>query len=33
VVDIVDRSVLETLSCECYSVIRRTYERLLPPAS
>jgi CRP-like cAMP-binding protein len=31
VVDIVDRSVLETLSCECYGVIRRTYERLLPP--
>jgi CRP-like cAMP-binding protein len=30
VVDIVDRSVLETLSCECYGVIRRTYERLLP---
>jgi len=32
VVDIVDRSVLETLSCECYGVIRRTYERLLPEA-
>jgi CRP-like cAMP-binding protein len=30
VVDIVDRSVLEALSCECYGVIRRTYERLLP---
>jgi CRP-like cAMP-binding protein len=32
VVDIVDRQVLETLACECYGVIRRTYERLLPAA-
>jgi len=30
VVDIIDRSVIEQLSCECYGVIRRTYERLLP---
>ena len=30
VVDIVDRSALEALACECYGVIRRTYERLLP---
>jgi len=30
VVDIIDRSVLEQLACECYSVIRRNYERLLP---
>jgi CRP-like cAMP-binding protein len=30
VVDIIDRSVLEAQSCECYGVIRRTYERLLP---
>ena len=30
VVDIMDRGVLEQLACECYSVIRRTYERLLP---
>jgi CRP-like cAMP-binding protein len=30
VVDIIDRSVLEHLACECYGVIRRTYERLLP---
>ena len=30
VVDILDRSVLETLACECYSAINRTYERLLP---
>jgi CRP-like cAMP-binding protein len=32
VVDIIDRSVLEQLTCECYGVIRRTYERLLPEA-
>jgi CRP-like cAMP-binding protein len=32
VVDIVDRSVLEQLACECYGVIRRNYERLLPEA-
>jgi CRP-like cAMP-binding protein len=30
VVDIIDRSVLEQLSCECYGVIHRTYQRLLP---
>jgi CRP-like cAMP-binding protein len=30
VVDIIDRSVLEQCACECYGVIRRTYERLLP---
>jgi CRP-like cAMP-binding protein len=30
VVDIIDRAVLEQLACECYGVIRRTYERLLP---
>lgn len=30
VVDIVDRATLEQLSCECYGVIRRTYEQLLP---
>jgi Mn-dependent DtxR family transcriptional regulator len=30
VVDIMDRGVLEQLACECYGVIRRTYERLLP---
>jgi CRP-like cAMP-binding protein len=30
VVDIVDRQVLEQLACECYGVIRRNYERLLP---
>ncbi len=30
VVDIMDRTVLEQLACECYGVIRKTYERLLP---
>ncbi|MDB5443778.1 MAG: hypothetical protein JWP73_2154 [Phenylobacterium sp.] len=30
VVDIIDRPVLEALTCECYGVIRRNYERLLP---
>ena len=30
ILDIMDRGVLETLSCECYGAIRRTYERLLP---
>jgi CRP-like cAMP-binding protein len=30
VVDIIDRSGLEALTCECYAVIHRTYERLLP---
>ncbi|HEY2358864.1 MAG TPA: Crp/Fnr family transcriptional regulator [Phenylobacterium sp.] len=30
IVDIIDRTVLEQLACECYGVIRRTYERLLP---
>ena len=30
VVDIIDRGGLEALTCECYAVIQRTYERLLP---
>ena len=30
VVDIIDRQALETLACECYGAINRTYERLLP---
>ncbi|WP_411287585.1 Crp/Fnr family transcriptional regulator [Phenylobacterium sp.] len=30
VVDIIDRPGLEALACECYGVIHRTYERLLP---
>jgi CRP-like cAMP-binding protein len=30
VVDILDRAGIEALSCECYGVIQRNYERLLP---
>jgi hypothetical protein len=30
VVDIMDRAGLEALTCECYGVIHRTYQRLLP---
>ena len=30
VVDILDRAGLEAMACECYGVVRRTYERLLP---
>ncbi|MDP3175620.1 MAG: Crp/Fnr family transcriptional regulator [Phenylobacterium sp.] len=30
VVDIIDRQALESVTCECYGVVRRTYERLLP---
>lgn len=30
VVDIMDRGILEQLTCECYGVITKTYERLLP---
>ena len=30
IVDIIDRTVLEQLACECYGVIRNTYARLLP---
>jgi CRP-like cAMP-binding protein len=30
VVDIVDRPGLEATSCECYGVVKRNYERLLP---
>lgn len=33
VVDIIDRSGLEAMTCECYDAIRRTYERLLPAPS
>ena len=33
VVDIIDRQSLETLACECYGVIHRNYERLLPARS
>jgi CRP-like cAMP-binding protein len=31
VVDIIDRQALEALTCECYGVIRHTYQRLLGP--
>ena len=30
IVDIIDRSGLEAMTCECYGVVRRNYERLLP---
>ena len=30
VVDVLDREGLEAISCECYRVVRNTYERLLP---
>jgi CRP-like cAMP-binding protein len=30
VVDILDRSGLEAIACECYGAVRRNYERLLP---
>jgi CRP-like cAMP-binding protein len=33
VVDIVDRAGLEALSCECYGVVQRNYQRLLPSAA
>lgn len=29
-VDIVDRGLLEAAACECYGVVRRNYDRLLP---
>ena len=30
IVDIIDRAGLEAMTCECYGVVKRTYERLLP---
>ena len=30
-IHIVDRAGLERRTCECYGVVRREYERLLPP--
>lgn len=33
VVDLVDRAGLQALTCECYGVIRDTYERLLGPGA
>ena len=32
VVDILDRTGLEAIACECYGAVRATYERLLPAA-
>ena len=32
-IEVLDRPHLETLSCECYDVVRREYARLLPWAS
>ena len=29
-VDIIDRAVLEACACECYGVVRRAYDRLIP---
>lgn len=31
--DVLDRDQIEHLSCECYAVVRRETDRLLPPAS
>jgi CRP-like cAMP-binding protein len=33
IVDIIDRPGLEAMTCECYGVVRRNYERLLPTTS
>lgn len=30
IVDIIDRAGLEAMTCECYGVVKRTYQRLLP---
>jgi CRP-like cAMP-binding protein len=30
VIDILDRTGIEAMACECYGVVRRNYERLLP---
>jgi Mn-dependent DtxR family transcriptional regulator len=32
-ISLVDRAVLEQTSCECYQVVKRECDRLLPPAS
>jgi CRP-like cAMP-binding protein len=29
-ITVIDRPALETLSCECYAVVKREYDRLLP---
>ena len=31
-ISVLDRSGLEQRSCECYGVVKREYDRLLPPA-
>jgi hypothetical protein len=32
-ISLLDRAVLEKTSCECYQVVKRECDRLLPPAS
>jgi Crp-like helix-turn-helix protein len=32
-IEVVDRSGLQARACECYSVVKREYERLLPDKS
>jgi CRP-like cAMP-binding protein len=32
-ITVLDRAGLEKMSCECYDVVRKEYDRLLPPAS
>ena len=32
-ITVLDRPGLEKRSCECYEVVRREYDRLLPPAA
>ena len=31
-ITVLDRAALEQRTCECYAVVRKEYERLLPPA-
>jgi hypothetical protein len=30
-ISVLDRPKLERMTCECYGVVKREYERLLPP--
>jgi hypothetical protein len=30
-ITVIDRSGLEARSCECYAVVKKEYDRLLPP--
>ena len=32
-ITVLDRAALERLSCECYAVVKREYDRLLPPGA